>query len=104
MRLQANIGIFDILVHLFIWLLLVVITFGIALLFFPYSFSKFIINRTYMIDAAGNEHDMECNIDMFSNIGHMVLWFFISVFTLGIGYIFYFYRVWNYALNNTVIK
>ncbi|WP_367120560.1 DUF6693 family protein [Natronospirillum sp.] len=104
MRLKADIGIFDILGHLIIWLILVVITLGIAIFFVPYSFSKFIINRTMLVDHNGVERTMRCNIDMFSNIGHIILWIIISILTFGIGYIFYFYRVWNYALNNTTVE
>lgn len=55
MRLRADVAIFDILGHLLIWLILSIVTFGIALFFFPYSFSKFIINRTYVIDESGRE-------------------------------------------------
>lgn len=104
LRLKADIGIFDILGHLIIWLILIVITLGIAIFFVPYSFSKFIINRTSLVDQNGVERTMRCNIDMFSNIGHIILWIIISILTLGIGYIFYFYRVWNYALNNTTVE
>ncbi len=104
MRLKANVAILDILAHLIIWLLLSVITFGIALFFFPYSFSKFILNRTRVIDSSGHERKMVCDIDLFSDLGHVILWFIISILTLGIGYVFYFYRVWNYALNNTRVE
>lgn len=104
MRLKANIGILDILGHLIIWLVLSLITLGIALFFFPYSFSKFIINRTSMIDENGAERKMNCDIDLFGNLGHVILWILITIITLGIGYIFYFYRVWNYALNHTDVK
>ncbi|MGF1748922.1 DUF6693 family protein [Vibrio cionasavignyae] len=103
MRLKADVAIFDIIGHLILWLILSIVTFGIALFFFPYSFSKFILNRTYLIDANGVERKMKCDIDLFSDLGHVLLWFIISILTLGIGYIFYFYRVWNYALNNTHI-
>lgn len=101
MRLRANIGVIDILVHLFIWFILSLITFGIALIFFPYSFSKFVLNRSWIEDADGNAHDMECDIELFGNLGHVILWFFISILTFGLGYVFYFYKVWNYAVNNT---
>ncbi|WP_325048586.1 DUF6693 family protein [Salinibius halmophilus] len=103
LRLKADISIIDILGHLIIWLFLSIITFGIALFFFPYSFSNFIINRTFFIDENGNCKRMFCNIDLFSKIGHIIVWIIISILTLGLGYIFYFYRVWNYALNNTSI-
>lgn len=103
MRLRADVAIFDIIGHLVLWLILSIVTFGIALFFFPYSFSKFILNRTYLVDSNGVERRMKCDIDLFSDLGHVLLWFIISILTLGIGYIFYFYRVWNYALNNTHI-
>ncbi|MCW8345063.1 DUF4234 domain-containing protein [Vibrio sp. ZSDZ65] len=103
MRLKADVAIFDIIGHLILWLILSIVTFGIALFFFPYSFSKFILNRTYLVDTNGVERKMKCDIDLFSDLGHVLLWFIISILTLGIGYIFYFYRVWNYALNNTHI-
>jgi uncharacterized membrane protein YjgN (DUF898 family) len=101
MRLKADVAIMDILGHLILWLILSFITFGIAMFFFPYSFSKFILNRTSVVDEFGAERRMRCNIDMFSDLGHVILWILISIVTLGIGYIFYFYRIWNYALNNT---
>ncbi|MFA0439262.1 hypothetical protein BCU70_06150 [Vibrio sp. 10N.286.49.C2] len=103
MRLKADVAIFDIIGHLVLWLLLCIVTFGIAMFFFPYSFSKFIINRTYLVDEHGVERKMRCDIDLFSDLGHVLLWFIISILTLGIGYIFYFYRVWNYALNHTQV-
>ena len=104
MKLKAYIAIFDIIIHLLLWLFLSFITFGIALIFAPYSFSKFIINRTEIIDQNGVAHALECDIDLFGNIGHMIIWFIISIVTFGIGYLFYTYRVWNYALNSSETK
>ena len=105
MNIKANLSILDIIGHLLIWVVLTIITFGIALFFVPYSFSRFVINRTSVVDTAtGVERKMVCDINIFSNIGHIVLWMIISVLTLGLGYIFYFYRVWNYALNNSRVQ
>lgn len=104
MKLKADIAILDILGHLIIWVLLSLVTLGVALFFFPYSFSKFIINRTSLIDESGNEMKMDCNINIFTDLGHVILWVLISILTLGFGYIFYFYRVWNYALNNSTVR
>jgi uncharacterized membrane protein YjgN (DUF898 family) len=104
LKIKADIRILDIIGHIVIWLVLTIITLGIAIFFLPYSFSKFVINRTTLTDENGDERKMRCNIDMFSNIGHIILWIIISILTLGIGYIFYFYRVWNYALNNTSVE
>ncbi len=105
MNIKANLSILDIIGHLLIWVVLTIITFGIALFFFPYSFSRFVINRTSVVDTAtGVERKLVCDINIFSNIGHVILWMIISVLTLGLGYIFYFYRVWNYALNNSRVQ
>jgi len=54
MRLEADIAIIDILGHLVIWFLLSLVTMGIALFFFPYSFAKFIINNSSVIDVVVN--------------------------------------------------
>lgn len=104
MKLKADIKVLDILGHLLIWLILSIVTMGIALFFFPYSFSKFIINRTSVIDEHGTERRMSCDIDLFGDLGHVILWAIISFITFGIGYVFYFYKVWNYALNNTTVR
>ena len=105
MNIKADLSILDIIGHLLIWVLLTIITFGIALFFFPYSFGLFEINRTSVVDnATGVERKMVCDINIFSNVGHIILWMVISFLTLGLGYIFYFYRVWNYALNNSRLQ
>lgn len=103
MRVNADVATIDILGHLIMWFLLVVITFGIALFFFPYSFSKFVINRSFVIDERGVAKQMTCHTDMFGNIGHVILWMIISLLTFGLGYVFYTYKVWNYSLNHTTL-
>ena len=103
MKLQADISTIEIIVHLLIWFVLSVITLGIALFFFPYGFSKFIINNASVVDDHGNARRMSCNTNMFSNIGHIIIWAIISILTLGLGYMLYVYKVWNYSLNNTTI-
>ena len=105
MNIKANLSITDIVIHLVLWFVLSLITFGLALFFFPYSFARFVINRTSVVDkTTGQERKMVCNIDMFGNIGHIILWILISLVTLGLGYIFYVYRVWNYALNHSHVE
>lgn len=103
MRIQSNVGVFDIIGHIIIWFFLTIFTFGIALFFFPYSFSKFIINHSELTDDQGFAQPMCCETDVFSNFGHVILWMIISLLTLGLGYAFYFYKVWNYSLNHTYI-
>lgn len=105
MKIKADIPVIDILGHVVLWIILGVITLGIALFFFPYSFSKFIINRTSVVEIEkGVVRRLKCEIDLFANIGHVIIWILITIVTLGLGYIFYFYRVWNYALNNMQVE
>lgn len=104
MKIQANVGTLDILSHIIIWFLITLFTFGIGAFFFAYSFCKFIINRSEFIDERGVSKRMVCNTDLFGNVGHIILWILISIITLGLGYAFYFYKVWNYSLNNTTIE
>ena len=104
MRIKADVGTVDILGHLIVWIILILITLGIAAFFFPYSFSKFIITRSQLLDENGSPRQLVCHIDIFGNIGHVILWIIISILTLGIGYAFYLYKIWNYCLNNTTIE
>jgi len=104
MKIQADVATIDILGHLILWFIITFITFGIGAFFFPYSFSKFIINRSELIDEQGRPRKMVCDTDLFGNIGHVILWMIISIITLGLGYAFYFYKVWNYSLNHTKIQ
>ena len=104
MYVKANIGTVEILLHLIIWFVIIVCTFGIGAYFFAYSFAKFIINRTQIVDSDGETRTMVCHTDMFGNIGHVILWIIITILTFGLGYAVYFYKVWNYSLNNSTVE
>ncbi|WP_435237167.1 DUF6693 family protein [Psychromonas sp. PT13] len=104
MKIQADVSTLDILGHLIIWFIIIIVTLGIGAFFLPYSFSKFIINRSTLIDDRGVARKMTCNTDLFGNIGHVLLWIVISILTCGLGYAFYVYKIWNYSLNNTTIE
>ena len=104
MRIEADVNTIDILGHIILWFLITLVTFGIGAFFFAYSFSKFIINRSFIVDERGVSRKMVCHTDIFGNIGHVILWIIISIITFGLGYAFYFYKVWNYSLNNTTIE
>jgi hypothetical protein len=104
LRIKTKISAMDILVHLIIWFFISLVTVGIGIFFFPYAFSKFVINHSELVDETGRTRKMNCDTDLFANIGHVILWILISIVTFGIGYAFYFYKVWAYSLNNTVIE
>jgi uncharacterized membrane protein YjgN (DUF898 family) len=102
MNIKADVGAVDILGHLVVWVIILFLTLGIGIFFYPYSFAKFILNRSILV--SGNEtHQLRCELDIFSQLGHIVLWILISIVTLGLGYFFYLYKVWNFALSNTSV-
>ena len=107
--MKANFGFGDILVHLLIWLVIIVITFGIGAFFFPYSFAKFVVNHSQVQvpTNAGDQiarYQLKCDLDVFSQIGHIILWIIITLLTLGLGYLFYIYGVWRIVLRNTHLR
>ena len=103
-RLRANLSFASFLGHAAMWIGLAIITLGIALMFFPYSFLKFAINRTTIEDYEGNPiAQLKVDLDLMNQIGHIVIWFFIILFTLGFGYFFYLYSVYRLVLNKTTV-
>ncbi len=101
--MKANYGFGDILAHLVIWVLIIVFTAGIGLFFFPYSFAKFVLNRS-QVHTRDGVYQVKCDLDIVSQLGHIVLWFVISIVTFGIGYLFYLYGVWRIALRHTQLR
>ncbi len=102
MQLRAEVNFLDILGHGILWFFLTLFTLGFAAFFFPYSFAKFIINRSEVV-IDGQRYGLWCDLDAFSQLGHIILWFFLSIITLGLCYFFYMYKVWNFAINNTAV-
>jgi hypothetical protein len=101
-RVSIDLPFLDILGHAVLWIILSIVTLGIGLFFLPYSFGKFVVNRTYLVDPDGRRIGrLQCELDVSSQIGHILIWLIISVITLGIGYIFYLYKVWGFVLNKT---
>ncbi len=54
-RLRSDFSTADAIGHVIIWVLLTIITLGLALIVFPYYFNRAVLNRTKVIDGAGNE-------------------------------------------------
>lgn len=103
-RLKIDLSAVDILGHLILWLIVSILTVGIGLFFLPYSFAAFIVNRVTVVDANGNAHGrLKCELELSSQIGHIVLWMIISILTLGVGYFFYLYKTWGLVISKTRI-
>jgi uncharacterized membrane protein YjgN (DUF898 family) len=99
-RVEAKITFGEIFGHVLLWVFLIIITLGIALFFFPYSFAKFMINRTYLT-VGGERAKLQCDLGTGGQLGHIIGWLLLTIITFGIAYPFYVYKVFNVTLNNT---
>ena len=104
LQLKSELGAFDVLGHLIIWLLLTLVTFGLALFVFPYYMNRFIISKTYAYDGEGRKVGrLICTIDLASMIGNIILWAIISILTLGIGYLVFMYKITAHCMTHTKV-
>jgi hypothetical protein len=82
---------------------LTIITVGIAAFFYPYAFATLVVNRCSIIDSQGRVSRLKCELNVFSQLGHIILWFLLTLITCGIAFFFYLFKVFNYVLNNTTV-
>lgn len=102
LQLKSELGAMEVLGHLIIWILLTLITLGLALFVFPYYMQRFIISKTYAFDAQGRRVGrLVCTIDLASIIGNIILWAIISILTLGIGYLVFWYKITAHCMSHT---
>lgn len=102
--LKSDLTVGDIIGHGIIWILLTVVTLGLAMFVFPYYMQRFIISRTSVLDDQGKRVGrLQCTIDLASIIGNIVIWAIISIVTLGIGYFIFLYKIHAHCMNHTKI-
>lgn len=104
-RLRSDFGIGDSIGHVIIWLLLTIITLGLALIVFPYYLNRAVLNRTKVLDQSGQEIGyLNCTFNLGSSIGHVIIWAILILLTFGIAAFFYVYRVLRVVINETRIE
>ena len=105
-NLRCDFGIGDSIGHIIIWLLLTIVTFGLALFVFPYYFAKAIVNKTSVLadDNISVVGKLKCDINLGAAVGNAFLWLLLTIVTLGFAYIIYFYRVIRIVLSETTIE
>lgn len=103
-RIEVDLSIIDCIVHALIWILLIIVTLGIGAYFYPYALGKFVINKTSLIEADGRRRRFRCDLDLFAQAGHVVLWLILTVVTLGLAGVIYMYRVRRYILEATTLE
>ncbi len=102
-NLRTNLTILDVLAHMAIWLLLSIVTLGIALFFWPYAAARFILD-SIEIHVGRDVQVCQCQISIWEQLSHIALWFLITLLTAGIAYPFYAYSVAKIAINRTTIQ
>lgn len=101
--IKADISIGSILGHTLLWIVLTIVTLGIALFFYPYAFAQLIVNRCTITDSQGRSSRLHCDLSLGGQIWHVLVWAVLSFFTLGIAFFFYLFKVWNVVLNHTKV-
>ena len=103
-QFQVNWSMADIFGYGLLWLLLILITFGLASFFAPYAWAAKILNGCEVHDRSGNRlGTLLVDINIADQLVHILLWIFLTIITLGIAGIFYFFGVARTILNNTYI-
>lgn len=102
-RIEANISVGSIIGHVVIWAVIIIVTLGLGVFFYPYAFAKFLINQCTVVDSYGHRSRLQCELNIASQLGHIIIWGLLSLVTFGIAFLFYTFKVFNYALNSTKI-
>lgn len=104
-HIKCDLGLGEIVGQLLIWLLLSIITLGIAAFFLPYYMLKLPINRCTLVTPDGrNAGRLHVDFSFGDIIGHMLIWIILTIITLGLGYFVYWYYVFRRLLNATTVQ
>ncbi|SUA58536.1 DUF6693 family protein [Oligella urethralis] len=101
-QLKCELSTLSIIGHAVIWILLTIVTFGLALFVFPYYMQRFIINQTSVYNMGGQKVGrLLCEIDLVSMIGYIILWAILSFITFGILYFVFLYKIHAHCYSKT---
>ncbi|MFW5488557.1 MAG: DUF6693 family protein [Desulfovibrio sp.] len=90
--------------HLLLWYLIIICTLGLGSFLYPYALAKFVINKTWIMEGDKPVGRLRCDLDIPSQIGHVLLWILLSIVTLGLAALIFLYRVGCIVANDTVIE
>jgi uncharacterized membrane protein YjgN (DUF898 family) len=87
-----------------LWVLITIVTLGLALFVLPYYLPKLVINKTMVLAGDGSElGKLRCDLTLSSMVGNAFLWLILTIITLGLAYVVYVFRVQRVVLNETKI-
>jgi len=106
LKIKVELTVIEIILHAILWLIIGIITLGVGLMIYPYSVFKLVFNKAYLVDSVSSENigKLKCELDIYSQIGHAVLWYIIGIITIGWGFLIYFYHVIKLALDRITIE
>ncbi len=104
-RLKCSFGTGEAIGYVILWIILTVVTLGLALLVFPYYLNKAVLNKTEVLDASGRAVGrLNCTFNIGHSIGHVIIWAILILITLGLAAFLYVYRVLRVVLNETRVE
>ncbi len=87
-----------------LWILITIVTLGLALFVLPYYLPKLVINKTAVLADDGSElGKLHCDLTLGAMVGNAFLWLLLTIVTLGLAYIVYIFRVQRIVLSETKI-
>lgn len=105
LRLRCDFSVGDGVVLVLIWLLLILVTFGLAAFVMPYYILKAPINKTAVLQPNGEEFGhLHVEITFSDILGHMLIWLLLTIVTLGLAYVLFFMAVMKRLLNAVEIR
>ena len=91
--------------QLVIWLIISVLTLGLALFVLPYYFLKGPLNKTYVVDHNGDKRArLRVETNLGEIIGHAIIWLLLTIVTLGLAYLVYWPAVMKKMLSGVTYQ
>lgn len=104
MKFECEYTFMESLGYLIMWAIISILTLGLGTFFAIYYFYKNILNKSFALDPNGNRIGrLSCQIEFTEMLGHVAIWILITIFTFGIGFLFYIFRTLRLCINKTVV-
>ena len=104
-KLKCEFSVGEAIGQLVIWLILTIVTLGLALFVLPYYFVMSPIKRTYVLDRDGAKISrLSVEFGFGDILGHALVWLLLSIVTLGLAYLIYWPAVIKRVLNAVEMK
>lgn len=104
-KLQCEYSVSEAIGIIIIWIIISILTLGLGLFVFPYYVLKGPINKTYLLNEAGEKvGQLYVEVHLPEIIGHMIIWVFLTIITLGFAFFIYYPAVIKRLLNGVQIR